>query len=135
MIIVRLQGGMGNQMFQYALGRALSLKYNIPLKIDTSVLNDRTPRQGFTFRNYELGRFHIKATFVEKSEIPWKYRMHGAGVLALSVDKIRQKFFPGKGTERGFAYNEDILSLTPPIYLEGYWQSYKYFEVYKEYIK
>ena len=34
MIIVKLMGGMGNQMFQYAMGRNLSLKFNVPVKFD-----------------------------------------------------------------------------------------------------
>ena len=36
MIIVKLKGGLGNQMFQYALGRRLSLERNVPLKFDLS---------------------------------------------------------------------------------------------------
>jgi hypothetical protein len=34
MIISKLMGGLGNQMFQYAFARNLSLKFNTPLKID-----------------------------------------------------------------------------------------------------
>ncbi len=34
MIVVKLIGGLGNQMFQYALGRHLALKNNTELKLD-----------------------------------------------------------------------------------------------------
>ncbi|EFB2811560.1 alpha-1,2-fucosyltransferase, partial [Escherichia coli] len=34
--IVRLTGGLGNQMFQYALARSLAKKYNARLKLDIS---------------------------------------------------------------------------------------------------
>ena len=36
MIVVKIQGGLGNQMFQYAHGRFLSEKFNLDLKLDTS---------------------------------------------------------------------------------------------------
>ncbi|MGZ4047195.1 MAG: alpha-1,2-fucosyltransferase, partial [Bacteroidia bacterium] len=34
MIVVKLQGGLGNQMFQYAAGRMLSVKHQVPLLLD-----------------------------------------------------------------------------------------------------
>ena len=36
MIIVKIRGGIGNQLFQYALGRTLAVKYNTNLILDTS---------------------------------------------------------------------------------------------------
>ena len=46
MIIVKLKGGLGNQMFQYALGRRIALENNLNLYIDiTSFENDYTYEQ------------------------------------------------------------------------------------------
>ena len=126
---------MGNQMFQYALGRALSIKHRVPLKLDTTFLLDRTQRPGMTFRDYELGVFSIDAAFATKKEIPFLHRMHGGGMIAIVLDKLRRKVFPSKGTERGTAFNPDILSVGPHVYLEGYWQSHKYFDAYSDQIK
>src|SRR5256885_3704104 len=36
MVIVRLKGGLGNQMFQYAAARRMALAHNVPLKLDIS---------------------------------------------------------------------------------------------------
>ena len=36
MVIVRLMGGLGNQMFQYAAARRVALTNNVPLKLDIS---------------------------------------------------------------------------------------------------
>jgi hypothetical protein len=57
MIEVVLNGGLGNQMFQYAAGRALSLRLNMPLSIDTTILDNGLIKKGYTKRNYELDIF------------------------------------------------------------------------------
>ena len=43
--------GQGNQMFQYAAGRALSLHLNQPYKVDTSSY------KGYKYRRYELSDY------------------------------------------------------------------------------
>ena len=58
-VVVKLNGGLGNQMFQYALGHIISLNYNSQLLLDKELfrLSEKTP--GHTPRNYELGIFGI----------------------------------------------------------------------------
>ena len=63
MIIVRLKGGLGNQMFQYALGRVLSFKNNTKLKLDPAFFNLNF--KNITKRSYDLDVFSIKAEIVE----------------------------------------------------------------------
>jgi hypothetical protein len=128
MIITRLQGGMGNQMFQYALGRALSIKNNTTLGLDLTFLLDRTPIPNFTFRDYDLDVFNIDATIVSKKDIPFLYQKHNLGIFMRYIDYIRRKIFPTPGKEKkDFCFDQDILNLGPNVYLEGWWQSYKYF--------
>src|SRR5436190_426406 len=62
MVIVRLAGGLGNQMFQYALGRRISLLHDVPLKLDLSWFETPELRRGMTPRDYELSHFNIAAT-------------------------------------------------------------------------
>ena len=59
MIIVRLMGGMGNQMFQYAVGRSLAERRQTELKLDLTFLLNRLSRKNFIFRDYDLGIFNI----------------------------------------------------------------------------
>ena len=59
MIIVNLKGGLGNQMFQYALGRKLALQNDDELKLDTSGL-DTAKKVGDMYRPFLLSAFNIK---------------------------------------------------------------------------
>lgn len=66
-VIVRLKGGLGNQMFQYAYGRNLALKQKAVLELDRSFLRRRFWQKmiGVTPRGYELEEFNIKAGFAK----------------------------------------------------------------------
>ncbi len=128
MIIVRLYGGTGNQMFQYALGRTIALKSNTTVGLDVHDLLDRTPRANFTFRDYQLDLFNIAATIVPQSAIPFRYRSLVKGKITLKLNALRRKLFGGKGKEHGYVVDLGILARGPDLYLDGYWQSYKYFE-------
>ena len=67
MIIVELQGGLGNQMFQYACGKVLSLKYKQKLLIDYSFLEqNQFETDEFTPRSYELDVFQLNVQSAEK---------------------------------------------------------------------
>ena len=132
MITVRLSGGMGNQMFQYALGRALSLKHNVPLKLDTTFLDHRIKmplvlRPHFMFRNFDLDVFNIQARIAKPSEISFWNRPFLGGKLMLIIDAFLRKMAFLPGWEKKFSFDERVLRLGPNTYLEGFWQSEKYF--------
>src|SRR3989338_7605799 len=67
MIIVQLYGGLGNQMFQYATGRALSLKNDTELKLDLHAFESYS--KGITKRKYKLDIFNIKTKFASIKEV------------------------------------------------------------------
>ncbi len=116
MIIVKLKGGLGNQLFQYALGRVLALKNNDKLKLDgTGYDHDR-------LRHYALDPFLIKAEIATPAEIkPLKYPY---GFLSMAWRKFSFKIL------RRFhiGWEPSILNQTGNLYLDGFWQSYKYFD-------
>ena len=129
MIIVRLKGGMGNQMFQYALGRALAIKNNTSLGLDLAALLDRTPRpksHRFTFYDYYLGIFNINAEVVSQSGVPFIYKTF-KGKAGMYFNYFRKKFLKLPGTEKDFGFDPNVLATGPNTYLDGYWQSPKYF--------
>ena len=128
MIVVKLMGGLGNQMFQYAIGRSLAEKINTELKLDLSFLLDRTPRPHFTYRNYELAIFNIQESFsttqevdifIDKAQEPLARLIQWMNKLIVDRKVVK---------ERGFYFDPGVFNLTGHLYLEGYWQSEKYFK-------
>lgn len=138
MIIVKLKGGMGNQMFQYAIGRALSIKYDVPLGLDLDMLLDRTPRpkfHRFTFYDYNLDIFNINPQILPQNKIPFLYRKIFKGKIGLYFNYFKKYFIKNNGEEKYFHFNPYIFSVGPDVYLDGYWQSPKYFESIEDIIR
>jgi len=122
MIIVKLQGGLGNQMFQFAIGRRLALLHMVDLTLDLTELLDRTPKSNFTFREYELGVFQINSQIAAEQEV----RVFNQNDI---VSKIKRLFISTKLVpEKSLNFELTILNLGNQVYLNGYWQSEKYFE-------
>ncbi len=134
MIKTRLSGGLGNQMFEYAAARALALRNNTEVQLDLTYLLDRTPRPKrwhFTFRNYDLDVFAIHATIAKKNETPLFF----LGKIGLFADKALRRVFKPKGTEKYYQFDPSFLTLPDGTYLDGGWQSPKYFAGYEDVIQ
>ena len=125
-VIVRIEGGIGNQLFCYAAARRLALVNNAELVIDdvTGFARDRRYR-----REYALDHFNIpsrKATLAERLEPFERYRR---GMMKWVSN--RKPFAERRYMEQeGLAFDERLLSLQVKgtIYLDGYWQSEDYFK-------
>ena len=131
MVVVHLKGGLGNQMFQYALGRSLAIKYQTKLILDYSFFKNQVAREGFTPREFELGIFHIEGT-CENDQNFNDYRK------LKKLDKIKALLgLPYKKafTEKCFSFNQEVEKLKPPVYLEGFWQCERYFSCVSDEIR
>lgn len=126
MIISKIIGGIGNQLFQYAVGRALAHLNNTSLKLDVSSFDKDA------LRNFSLQYFNAKIDYASEKEI-----MHL--IPSNSLDKVFQHFLPVKSRkiykEKYFHFDENVLRLGPNVYLRGYFQSEKYFMVIKDIIR
>lgn len=123
-VAVHIYGGLGNQMFQYACGRALALRNGADFQIDD---RDFTAGPGQLFG---LHHFNI-------------VRQSGAGADLPPSKKQRLRYLtwrylrrpPVFTREKGAAFDPDILSLKGDIWLHGYWQSERYFEDFGDRIR
>jgi hypothetical protein len=121
MIVTQLLGGLGNQLFQYCLGRALAAKHRTELRLDVSGFD------AYRLRTYALEHFRISASVLTASERAalGDFRQRKTRVARLfsrpftnSLPVIR---------ERNFGFDPEVLNAPPSCNLEGYWQSPKYF--------
>jgi hypothetical protein len=122
-IIVNVLGGLGNQMFQYAFGRSVSLKTSAPLKLDLLDF------EGYELHAYGLHHLNIQAEVASREEVQ-RLRKRRPWYLTKRMYKKLNAALPPRGPyvrERGPAFDSKMLNLKPPVYLEGYWQSEKYF--------
>lgn len=127
MMIVRLIGGLGNKLFQYAVGKQLSVKNKIPLKIDLSCYQDGQER------GYKLHYFNIEDPIASQAEVDkflniWESKALYAKLYRAyqySLPKYKRSYYK----EGGYWVYEDVLmKISTPVFLEGFWQHQKYFE-------
>lgn len=127
MVIVRLCGGIGNQMFQYAAARRLAHVNNVPLKLDLGWFGKN---RAYTRRKYNLDCFALTAETGRDEEIA-ALRSHRNNSFSRRFPAfLKKRFFHTGQThiiEKAYNFDPEILLLKDNVYLDGYWQSDKYF--------
>lgn len=136
MIIVRLWGGLGNQMFQYAAGRNIALRNNTILKLDIEhgFIND------FYQRKYSLNHFNIQENVAQNYEIPKSILKCDSSNKIFA--RIKRQIFTRISLdsyhierEKNISFNENVFIPREKQYLWGYWQSEKYFSDIPEIVR
>ena len=117
MIIVRFQGGLGNQLFQFALYENYRQR-GINVKADVS--NYLCGREK---RRFELNNLGINLEVASKTELRAYYADND-----ILYDRVARHLWGNKKyiKEKDDIFKPDILQLQDG-YLNGYWQSEKYF--------
>jgi hypothetical protein len=129
MVVTQLLGGLGNQLFQYAVGRALAHANGVRLKLDVSAFGT------YRLRPYALKPFKIEADVLTPAEA----RALGVGRPAGAARTVWHRL-TGRPripvvAEASFEFDPAVLHARPPCYLKGYWQSPRYFQHMAELIR
>ncbi|WP_136658904.1 alpha-1,2-fucosyltransferase [Nitratireductor sp. XY-223] len=116
MIITHIFGGLGNQMFQYACGRALALRTGTDLVLDT--------RDFFAGPGQQPGLHHLNVVSLdgENLKLPPRRKQRLRYFLWRSLKRP-----PKLVRQQGDAFDPQITGLTGSVWLHGYWQSERYF--------
>ena len=129
-VVMKIMGGFGNQLFCYACGYAVARESNRNLVIDTS------QQDNDSFRKTDLMKLNIQY----QRRITFKKKDNLMGRLIINRCKLVKEigFFPVVIKEKKpYLYQDNVFSNKEcSIYMDGYWQSEKYFKKYrKEIIK
>ena len=130
MIIIEMSGGLGNQMFQYALYKSM-LHKGLDVTIDKSIYRDVDHKE-----QVDLDRFP-NVSYIE-ADRKLSSALRGYGYNDNIIDKIRNKLNKSKRN----LYHEDLDKGYQPeifefdnVYLNGYWQCERYFKDIRNEIK
>jgi len=131
MIIVKLMGGLGNQMFQYAAGCCLAHLHKTELKLDLSYL-EADPANKYTKRHYALDVFNIHASMATEKDIKPFLPLYRNKYHSTLQRKLPILFSKIVANESGHAFMKEFYSFPKNTYLNGFWQSELYFQPIKE---
>lgn len=135
MIIVRIWEGLGNQLFQYAYARAISLETNQKVFLDIRETG-KLPNEGkLTPREYELKNFQI--TLPVCTNVQHFYPYLDKPQIKEIVKRIsKQGRIPYKYFSEYYpTYDKSLLNIKGNWYLQGWFQDIRYFQKYLEVIK
>ena len=120
MFVIQLMGGLGNQMFQYAAGRALSLKRNTPFVVDFD------DPYIYAKRSFGLDVFNLEYQNATGSQLS----------KSKPKTKVMRRLYKWTGNDpdkylyrekKDFHYQPELFTCPDESYISGFWQSEKYF--------
>ena len=134
MIVVKIQGGLGNQMFQYAMGRSVALGRSATL------LLDRSSYAKHRSRAYQLNVFAVEQRFATPEDLA-KLRGPGYRSVRRRLFFLRHMAFrpyyrqPVFHERRHYEFDPHVFDATGDVYFVGGWQHWRYFSATEDLIR
>lgn len=124
MVYTKISDGLGNQMFMYACGYAISRR------LHTELVLDATPLDTNQKRKFELSKFNIECNRIISAN---RFRYKGIKVIFRKLwNGIVFNHMNQYKESTPYCYESRIKSIDNNTYISGYWQSEKYFAEYRE---
>jgi hypothetical protein len=133
MIVAKMHGGLGNQMFEYAAARALAYRHKTELKLDLShYTGEQRYKELKQFpRAYKLAAFNIRASIATDDDVARtrdRWRRNPAKLfLARVARKVGLKLSLGLYSYWQANFDPGFARVPDNVYVEGYLQSEQYF--------
>lgn len=119
-VVSRITGGLGNQLFQYAMGRALAERHGARLLLD---LTHYGVAGAHTHRGFELGAFNTRFEVASEADLA-HFR---PSLIRRMLVRTGLAPLPRVVQQRGFGFDPEVLGAKLPVYLDGTWQSEQFF--------
>lgn len=124
-VVSHIIGGLGNQMFQYAAGRALALRRGVPLLLDLSDFAGYRCHQGFELERVFSCHVAVATPEEIREVLGWQSSQKIRRITSLpSLRFLRTPCFI---VEPHFNYWPGLNAIPQQCYLRGYWQTERYF--------
>lgn len=131
MIIIKIFGGLGNQLFQYAIGRKLSILHNTKLLFDISDFNKY---ENMTKIGIGIKKFNINFQVAKRKDLDLVFFIKKKLIITL-IKKISSRLFSYINNlfRKNYFYETNYFKfyekyiLYKNAYFHGFWQNEKYF--------
>jgi len=125
MIFVKVIGGLGNQLFQYAFAKGLAKKLNCSFKLDVTAFS-----RYYSLHRFALSDFTFRYDLLSPADARRFHRATGPGITLVA---LLQRLKPSSlrcffRETKAFQFDEMLISPRKfPCYFDGYWQNEGYF--------
>lgn len=133
MVIAQITGGLGNQLFQYAAAKALSLHHGVPLLLEISSFYRTELPELEVPRDFELTHFTgIKEQIASPEDVHFLVDIKRRTFLPKSIIPAYKRNIY---VEPHYHFDKNFFKSRKNVFLKGGWQSEKYFKSYEKQIR